>query len=114
MPETSYPDGHLGRHRQPRRGSQLGRKSEIALLLIAEAGGHRVHLRDVPARDRHYVNSKAGVLEEIALIASRYLDADAPISDARPAYSLTDLGRTTVDLLRSAADSWSTRGEGWS
>jgi hypothetical protein len=105
MPETSHPDGHPGRHRQPRRGSQLGRKSEIALLLIAEAGGHRVHLRDIPAPQRHYVNSKAGVLEEMALIISHYADADAPTSNDRPSYSLTDLGRTTVDLLRSAADS---------
>jgi hypothetical protein len=103
MPETSHPDGHPGHHRQPRRGSQLGRKNEIALLLIAEAGGHRVHLRDIPAPQRHYVNSKAGVLEEMALIASQYPDADAPTSHDRPTYSLTALGRTTVDLLRSAA-----------
>ncbi len=103
MPETSHPDGHPGYHRKPRRGAQLGRKSEIALLLIAEEGGHRVHLRDIPAPQRHYVNSKAGVLEEMALIVSQYVDADAPTSDARPSYSLTDLGRTTVDLLRSDA-----------
>jgi len=25
-----------------------------------------VHLREIPARERHYVNSKAGVLEEMA------------------------------------------------
>jgi hypothetical protein len=103
MPEASHPDGHPGRHRQPRRGSQLGRKSEIALLLIAEAGGHQVHLRDIPARERHYLNSKAGVLEGIALIVSQYADEDAPTADGRPTYSLTDLGRTTVDLIRSAA-----------
>ena len=105
MPEASHPDGHPGRHRQPRRGSQLGRKSEIALLLIAEAGGHRVHLRDIPARERHYVNSKAGVLEEMALIVSQYADEEPPTSHDRPTYSLTDLGRTTVYLLRSPADS---------
>src|SRR5947207_14897193 len=98
MPEASHPDGHPGRHRKPRRGSQLGRKSEIALLLIAEAGGHRVHLRDVPARDRHYVNSKAGVLEEMALIVSQYLDVDAPTADARPTYRPIDLGSPPADL----------------
>ena len=105
MPEASHPDGHPGRHQQPRRGSQLGRNSEIALLLIAEAGGHRVHLRDIPPRERHYVNSKAGVLEEMALIVSRYRDEEPQTAHARPTYSLTDLGRITVDLLRSAADS---------
>jgi len=105
MPQASHPDGHPGPQRQPRRGSQLGRKSEIALLLIAEAGGHRVHLRDIPPRERHYVNSKAGVLEEMALIVSQYVDEEPQFSDARPTYSLTDLGRTTVDLLRSAAGS---------
>jgi hypothetical protein len=103
MPEASHPDGHPGRHRQPRRGSQLGRKSEIALLLIAEAGGHRVHLRDIPARERHYVTSKAGVLEEMALIVCHDPGENTPASDNRPTYSLTDLGRTTVDLIRSAA-----------
>ena len=105
MPQASHPDGHPGPQRQPRRGSQLGRKSEIALLLIAEAGGHRVHLRDIPPRERHYVNSKAGVLEEMALIVSQHVDEEPQTAHARPTYSLTDLGRTTVDLLRSAADS---------
>src|SRR5712691_10064932 len=104
MREASHPEGHPGRHRQPRRGSQLGRKSETALLLlIAEAGGHRVHLRDIPAPQRHYVNGKAGVLEEMALIVCHDLGDDLPAADSRPTYSLTDLGRTTVDLLRSAA-----------
>lgn len=104
MSEASHLDGH----RQPRRGSQLGRKTEIALLLIAEAGGHQVHLRDIPARERHYVNSKACVLEEMALIVSRHPDDNAPNADGRPTYSLTDLGRTTVDLIRSAAATWRT------
>ncbi len=105
MPQASHPDGHPGPQRQPRRGSQLGRKSEIALLLIAEAGGHRVHLRDIPPRERHYVNSKAGVLEEMALIVSQHVDEEPRTPHTRPTYSLTDLGRTTVDLLRSARDS---------
>lgn len=104
MREDSHPDGHPTRHRQPRRGSQLGRKSEIALLLIAEAGGHRVHLRDIPPPQRHYVNSKVGVLEEMALIVRHDVDEDPPASDNRPTYSLTVLGRTTVDLIRGVAD----------
>lgn len=103
MSEAIHPDGHPGTHRRPRRGSQLGHKSEIALLLIATAGGQRVHLRDVPAQERHYVNSKAGVLEQMALIVCHDADVDTPVPDNRPTYSLTDLGRTTVDLIRSAA-----------
>jgi hypothetical protein len=103
MLEPFHPDGHPGRHRQPRRGSQLGHKSEIALLLIADAGGDQVHLRDIPARERHYVNSKAVVLEEMALIVCDYADADTPAPDGGPTYSLTDLGRTTVELIRGAA-----------
>jgi hypothetical protein len=81
----------------------VGHKSEIALLLIADAGGQRVHLRDIPAQERHYVNSKADVLVEMALIVCDDADADTPAADGRPTYSLTDLGRTTVELIRSAA-----------
>ena len=105
MFEAFHPDGHPGSHRSPRRGSQLGHKSEIALLLIADAGGNRVHLRDIPAADRHYVDSKAHVLEQMALIVCRYPDEETPTPDNGPTYGLTDLGRTTVDLIRNAASS---------
>ena len=94
MFEAYHPDGHPGNHGRPRRSSQLGHKSEIALLLIADAGGQHVHLRDIPAADRHYVNSKAHVLEQMALIVCRYPDQETPAPDNRPTYSLTDLGRT--------------------
>jgi len=98
-----HPDGHPGRHRRPQRGSQLGQKSEIALLLIADAGGQQVHLRDIAAAERHYVNSKAHVLEQMALIVCHHPDAETRAPDGRATYSLTDLGRTTVELIRSAA-----------
>jgi len=81
-------------HPVPRRGAQLGRKAGIALLLIAEAGGDAVRLRDLPAADRHYLNSKGGVLAEMALVHYDY---------TAETYTLTDLGRTAVDLLRAEA-----------
>ena len=103
MSEAMHPDGQPDGHRRPRRGSQLGHKSEIALLLIADAGGQQVHLNDLPAQDRRFVNSKAVVLEQMALITSHGSVGDSSASGGRPMYSLTELGRTTVELLRAAA-----------
>ena len=103
MPEPMHPDGHPGNHRRPRRGSQLGHKSEIALLLIADAGGQWVRLSDIAAAERHYVNSKAHVLEQMALISCHNSSVDMPAADGRPTYSLTDLVRATVELIRNAA-----------
>lgn len=44
----------------------------VALLLFAEAGGTAVTLDDLPARQRHYPNSKAVVLQDIALVSVEY------------------------------------------
>ncbi|MEV4212554.1 hypothetical protein [Micromonospora sp. NPDC049662] len=88
----------------PPRGSQLGHKSTIALLLIAEAGGHEVRLRDIPAADRRFVHSKSLVLEQMGLIrhGARDLNGD-PDPDHYRIYSLTELGRTAAELIRAAA-----------
>lgn len=83
-------------HPVPRRGSQLGRKAGIALLLIAEAGGVGVWLRDIPATDRHFVNSKGGVLAQMGLVVYDYF---------AQTYTLTELGITAVELLRAGAGS---------
>jgi hypothetical protein len=89
--------GYLGDgHPVPRRGSQLGRKASIALLLIAEAGGTGVRLRDIPATDRHFVNSKGSVLADMGLVTYDYF---------AETYTLTGLGSTAVELLRAGADS---------
>ena len=84
MPEEMHPDGHPGSHRRPRRGSELGLKGEIALLLLADAGSKQVRQRDIPAQERHDVNNKAGVLEQMALIVCHGPDADTPAPDGRP------------------------------
>jgi hypothetical protein len=68
----------------------------IALLLIDEAGGVGVRLGDIPAADRNLLNSKGTVLSDLALVSYDYF--------ART-YTLTELGRTTVALLRLGADS---------
>ncbi|MEU7802565.1 hypothetical protein AB0B10_25225 [Micromonospora arborensis] len=93
-----------GSHPHTRRGSQLGHKSTIALLLIAEAGGHEVALRDIPAADRHYVNSKSHVLAQMGLIVHGARDVSGdPVPPGYRIYSLTDLGRTAVELIRMAS-----------
>jgi hypothetical protein len=79
---------------------QLGRKAEIALLLIAEAGGVAVTLKDLPVGVRHFLNSKAGVLDMAALITTQH----GAIREGRAdpdRYTLTPLGRDMVDLLRA-------------
>lgn len=92
-----------GAHPRPRRGTQIGRKGEIALLLVAEAGGEHVALRDLPARERHYLNSKAGVLRDAALLTIAY--GNAADGGGPDRHSLTALGRDLVDHLRAAARS---------
>ncbi|MEU7823049.1 hypothetical protein [Catellatospora sp. NPDC049133] len=92
-------------HPRPRRGSELGHKSTVALLLVAAAGGHQVRLRDIPPRDRHYLNSKAGVLEQMGLVMCDWSDdeSDTLRPAHRCAYTLTELGRTAAELIRAAA-----------
>lgn len=91
-------------HPHTQRGSQLGHKSTIALLLIAEAGGHEVALSDIPAGNRHYVNSKSHVLDGMGLIVHGARDVNGdPLPHGYRIYSLTELGRTAVELIRAAA-----------
>lgn len=93
-------------HPRPRRGSKLGRDAETALLLIAEAirrtGSTEIRLEDIPARQRHYVNSKGPTLEhDLALIRT----SPERRGSGRSLYRLTELGRDMVESIQGGA--WS-------
>jgi hypothetical protein len=89
-------------HPRPRKGTQIGLAAEIALMLIAEAGGEAVTLKDLPPGVRHFLNSKAHVLDQAALITTER----GAIRDGRAEpdrYTLTPLGRDMVEHLHAAA-----------
>ncbi len=89
-------------HPHPDKGVQLGHKSTMALLLIAEAGGVSVSIKDLPARERRFLDGSGHLFDAMALVTTEH----PPVADGRagkPRYTLTPLGRDMVDHIRAAS-----------
>lgn len=97
-------------HPVPDRGVELGHKSTIALFQIAAAGGVEVSITDLPPRERRFLARKGWVLARLALVTVTH----GAIVNGRVApdrYTLTDLGRMQLDLIRAAESAIDPRNE---
>jgi hypothetical protein len=104
VPEASHPDGHPGSHRRPRHGSQLGHKSARSRCSSSPTqavSGSNYATSPRPSGTTSTAKLTCWSADAADRLPQPRRGHTAP--DGRPACSLTDLGRTAVELIRRAA-----------